>query len=109
MLFLGSAHPLQFNDTCSLNVEPMQNLLGTAFKVNVYMVCADRPNTKVVINSYKSAFMPYFHSWGKSTNYVVLPHQNFHLDFVDLMVWGKTIGQSFDSVSNPDTTIMVLY
>jgi hypothetical protein len=108
MIGLGSAHPLTMADSaCVVNVEPYQNMMGTTIGVNLYKVCPDQPLTRILLNSYKCSFQPYFHSWGLTSKYAILPHSGFYINMGDLIFLGATISEAFVEVDATDTTIMV--
>jgi len=111
----GSAHPQRdgaaWNETgCLYNVRPSATMMGGLFpKVEMYKVCPDKPSFREVIGSYHPKKMPYFHSWGLTERYAVLPHMPFTIDVLPMMM-GGTIVDSFKDVANKDntTTIMVM-
>ena len=71
---------------------------GGAGRVDVFAVADDAPTTRVKLNGYAlpKGFLPYFHSFGVTGDYVVLPHQNVTTDF-SVLEMGKPMSAAFSS------------
>ena len=71
---------------------------GGAGRVDVFAVADDAPTTRVKLNGYDlpKGFLPYFHSFGVTSEYVVLPHQNVTTDF-SVLETGKPMSAAFSS------------
>ncbi len=107
MIDISSAHPLPLPGTdCIVNVEPQQDVFGLSHRVNLFKLCSGAPATRVLLNQYKTAVLPYMHSWGLTSQFAVLPHQHAYLDMLAIAMWGKTIAASFVEESSSDSSIM---
>ena len=114
---LGSAHALvevlpAANATvgCLINVHPLTGFTQQTHDVSIIRICPNAPYEREIVNTVtKLPFTPYFHSWGLSPNFAVLPIMKFTLDLLTVME-GKTLSQAFkpEDVANPDTTIYVV-
>jgi len=114
MFTSGSAHQLPHPNMtqCIVNVLPKGDMMGWfGGEVEVYQICPEAPTDRVVLNSYKMGYRPYFHSWGLSQNYAIFIHMHFSMS-VTSVAEGKPLGQAFepkDSGKPTEIAVMPLY
>jgi beta,beta-carotene 9',10'-dioxygenase len=118
MISLGSAHPLPDptgkpeHAGCILSVRPQRPtlaILRERFEVLVYRMCPEKPTTRVEVAKLPTGKqMAYFHSFGATQHYVVLPLMHVSMDF-DKVMAGHPVHDAlmpYDVGSN--TTVMLL-
>jgi carotenoid cleavage dioxygenase-like enzyme len=108
-LDIGSAHPLSHPNEpgCIVNVHPETAYTMFSHDVSVFKICNDAPYSRVMLNTVKTPYMPYYHSWGLTKTTVILPMMHFTLNFID-MIAGKTLSESFQNIKGTDTTIHLM-
>jgi len=97
---LGSGHPLRWpsdsqNRLLNIVVEAPY-VGGGASTIDIVAIRDDEPNERQLINRYETpkGYTPYFHSFGATSNYLVLPHQAVTTDF-SVLEKGKAMADSF--------------
>jgi len=103
----GSAHVMQRRSNgCTIGIDPQESMMmGALPEILVYEQCPDSPFERKRINSYHNSFMPYFHSFGLTENYAILPHQPFHFDYMSLMTSKTCLVDTI--VEHNDTTMTI--
>lgn len=88
----GSAHPIHNVTTgCVYN---FHGVTGPKHEIFLYELCPDAPNTRKVLSSFTSTYIPYCHSWGMSKNYAIFTFQHFYIDYQKMLKYG-TLDQAF--------------
>ena len=96
-LGLGSAHPLpELRDDgqrCTIHVRPQRDMtLKATHEVVLLRLCEGAPTTRVPIASVPTGEQfPYFHSFGLSQHYAVLPLQPLHMDMGSMLHGHPTV------------------
>ena len=112
---LGSAHGLPevnidgTSTGCRINVHPQVGYLQIKHDISVLRICPNAPYTRNILATVDLPFMPYFHSWGLTSNYAVLPMMKFTVDMIKVME-GQTLSEAFtpEDLKNPNTDIYVV-
>ena len=96
MSVLGSAHPLPdprstgSGNECQIGLHSQQGLLSHS--VLLYRVCDDAPTTRHVVAKHTTGSqLPYFHSFGLSQSYAVLPLQHLSIDLLSVLGTGTVL------------------
>lgn len=94
---LGSAHPLPEPGSvegCMLFVRP-QEIAMLEHEALVYRVCPSAPTKRVKVASLKTGRqLPYFHSFGVTPRFAILPLMHITFDFGAVMLGGG-VGDAF--------------
>lgn len=104
---LSSAHPVPHptNADCIIDV-----VIEYANPHNIiaYQLCPDQPYTRTKLNNYTNHYAPYFHSFGRSANFLVLPHQHIHLA-MEKVSEGRPMEDAFtfQDVGKPTTVVLL--
>ena len=90
---LGSAHPLPDLEPthrgCVLGVRP-QEVAMMVHEVLIYRLCEDAPTTRVKVAKYHTGSqLAYFHSFGLSPRFAILPLQHITFDMITVMTKGN--------------------
>ena len=86
----------------------MHDIFNTQRLVKVFKLCDNAPTTRIAINQYAAPYQPYFHSFGLTQSWAILPHQSFFINYDDIVIWGTTLDVEFTDLNQTDTTIMLV-
>jgi carotenoid cleavage dioxygenase-like enzyme len=86
----------------------MTDFLSLTHWVHVYSLCDATPTFRTVVNSYMTDYTPYFHSFGLTSKYAVLPHNLFTVDFNAVVFNGGFLSKSFKNVSRTQQEVYVV-
>lgn len=104
----GSAH-VQKRGDCLVGIDPQCKMDGSQSQVLVYEMCPDGKHFhRKLLNSYETDYLPYFHSFGLTANYAVLPHQSFYFNYGDVLKEGQPLVDAIVNITDNSPLVVKL-